>query len=67
MGELYRIVTSKDLDVVGKVSASGYTFSESKALSGDMFVGLPIDEEFEQSLTDQRIVEWVDQLKKEFK
>lgn len=67
MGELYRIASAKNLDVVGKVPSSDYTFQDSKALEGDMFVGLPIDEEFEQSLSDQRIAEWVDQLGKEFK
>ena len=67
MGELFNILSKKDIEIVGKVALSDYTFKESKALDGDKFVGLPIDEEFEQSLTDERIAEWVGQLKKEFK
>lgn len=67
IGDLYSVLSKKDLKLVGKVDASDYTFRESKAVEGDMFLGLPIDEEFEQSLTDSRIEEWAQQLKKEFK
>ena len=67
MGELFKVLSSKNTNIVGKVPASDYTFRESKAVINDMFVGLPIDEDFEPSLTDQRIKAWVNQLKKEFK
>lgn len=63
MGEIYRILSEKGISSVGKVAAADYTFGESKALEGDMFVGLPIDEEFEQSQTDQRLGDWVNDLK----
>jgi flavodoxin I len=66
MGELYKILSEKKLKLIGKVSSSDYTFRESKALEGDMFVGLPIDEDFEESLTDTRIEEWLAALKEDF-
>ena len=67
MGELYKVVSLKDVTVVGRVPAADYTFRQSNAVYDNMFVGLPIDEEFESSLTDQRIEDWVAQLMKEFK
>ncbi len=66
LGELNRVLLEKDVKVIGQVDASDYTFRESKALDGDKFVGLPVDEDFEPSLTDERIKQWVDQLLKEF-
>ncbi|MBS0010190.1 MAG: flavodoxin domain-containing protein, partial [Bacteroidales bacterium] len=67
MGQVYRILQEKGVDTIGKVSPDDYTFDESEALIDGMFVGLPIDEDFEPDLTDIRIKEWMVQLKKEFK
>ncbi len=66
MGELNKVLSEKDVSLVGQVDSSDYTFSESVALDGDKFVGLPVDEDFEPSLTDERIKQWVAQLLKEF-
>lgn len=66
LGELYRILSEKDVRLVGQVDAADYTFNESRALDGDKFVGLPIDEDFEPSLTDDRIRQWVVDILKEF-
>ncbi len=67
MGELNSLVSKKGIVTIGHVSAADYTYRESKALEGDTFVGLPVDEEFEQSLTDQRLISWVNELKNSFK
>lgn len=66
MGELYRILKEGGTDTLGKVSAADYTFEESAALVGDMFAGLPVDEDFEPELTDARLESWVERLKEEF-
>ncbi|MDZ7739759.1 MAG: flavodoxin domain-containing protein [Bacteroidales bacterium] len=66
MGELYRILKEGGTDTIGKVSTADYTFDESAALVGDMFVGLPVDEDFEPELTDSRLEAWVARLKAEF-
>ncbi|MEA1886708.1 MAG: flavodoxin [Bacteroidota bacterium] len=66
MGELYQLLKEKGIDTIGKVSPDDYTFEESEALIDGMFVGLPIDEEFEADLTDQRIKAWIDQIIKQF-
>ena len=50
----------------GAVSSKGYEFDESEAVVGDKFVGLPVDEDFEPELTDERVANWVKQLAPEF-
>lgn len=52
--------------LVGLVPVDGYDFEQSKAQRGDVFLGLPIDEDYESDKTDQRIRAWVDQLLREF-
>jgi len=66
MGELYRIISGKGVEPVGKVDTTGYEFNDSLAVIGGKFVGLPIDEVFESDLTDERIREWVSEIIKEF-
>jgi flavodoxin I len=51
---------------VGHTSTEGYEHSESRAVRGDKFCGLAIDEDNQSDLTDQRIKAWVAQLKSEF-
>lgn len=51
---------------VGYWSRDGYDFNESKALRDGKFVGLALDEDNQSDLTDTRIKQWVNQLKREF-
>ncbi|MEL7587886.1 MAG: flavodoxin [Prolixibacteraceae bacterium] len=52
--------------IVGKVDRSGYEFEESEAVIDGQFIGLPLDEDFESELTDQRIAAWLEQISAEF-
>ncbi|NQU54600.1 MAG: flavodoxin [Bacteroidetes bacterium] len=52
--------------LVGKVSVEGYEFDESEAVIDEEFIGLPIDEDFEPELTDERIAAWVELIKPDF-
>jgi len=52
--------------LLGQVSTDGYEFDESEAVVDDKFVGLPIDEDFEPELTDERVANWVKQLAAKF-
>jgi len=63
MGWLYDILEGLRVNVVGQTPTIGYEFKESEGIRNNMFVGLPIDEDFEQDLTLQRVKEWVGQLK----
>ncbi len=66
MGILAKLVVKNGALLVGKVSPDGYTFQDSEALGGGLFLGLPIDEDFEPELTDERLNNWVKQLNQEF-
>lgn len=52
--------------LIGPVSTEGYEFDESEAVVDGMFIGLPLDEDFEPELTDQRIADWLEQIKPDF-
>jgi len=52
--------------IVGLTPTEGYQFEKSLALRGNKFLGLAIDFENQHDKTDERIKQWVEQLKKEF-
>lgn len=63
MGILYEIIVAKGATVIGQVSPEGYDFEYSRALVDGQFVGLPLDDDTEPELTDERIAAWVEILK----
>ena len=52
-------------EMIGAWSTEGYTFTDSLAVKDDMFFGLAIDEDQQYELTDERIDQWLAQLKSE--
>ncbi len=52
--------------VVGHTPVEGYTFEASRAQRGNVFTGLPLDQENQARMTTGRIKHWVEQLKNEF-
>lgn len=64
IGEMADILKKQKAEIIGHVSAEGYTFTESKAFINGKFVGLPLDEDFESDKTDERLLKWADLLKK---
>ena len=58
---------AKKAVLIGKTRNEGYEFEESKSISGNEFLGLAIDEENQSDLTAQRINDWVENIKNEFK
>ena len=52
--------------VVGQVPDEGYTYDDSTAVIDGTWVGLPIDEDNEYDMTEERLSNWVETLKKEF-
>ena len=65
MEELHSYFVKAGASMVGYVSKSDYTFEESKSVIGDSFCGLPLDEDSESDMTDDRLVNWSKQLKNE--
>lgn len=52
--------------IIGQTSTDGYTFDDSKAIEGGKFVGLAIDEDNQDDLTESRLEAWVNEIKSQF-
>jgi flavodoxin I len=66
MGLLGKAIRNQGGEIFGKVSTDGYTFQDSEAIVEGKFIGLPVDEDFESELTEERVSAWVESLMKEF-
>jgi flavodoxin I len=66
MGLLGKAVRKQGGELFGATSTEGYTFQDSEAISEGKFIGLPVDEDFESELTEERVTVWVNSLLKEF-
>ena len=66
MGMLHHRIPAKE-NVVGFTSIEGYDFEISLAVKDGRFVGLAIDEVNQPELTEERIKNWVEDLRKVFK
>jgi len=53
----------KDATLVGQTSTDGYEYEDTTAVVDDKFLGLVIDEENQDDLTDERIANWAEQIK----
>lgn len=67
IGTIYDTLGNKNCNIVGFVSKESYEFSDSTAYRDNLFVGLPLDEDNQSDLTQQRVENWINNLKKEFK
>lgn len=65
IGIMADFLIKRGASLVGFTSAKGYHFESSKALRKNNFCGLAIDIENQAALTDERIIAWIEQLKKE--
>lgn len=65
MKPLYDKVLLSNGTVIGFTPTDGFNFDESEAVVDNSFLGLVIDEDCQSDLTDERISNWVNQLKKE--
>ena len=66
IGLLGKELIKNGANLIGKVPTDGYEFDESEAVIDGEFIGLPIDEDFEPELTDERVAAWLKLLKPEF-
>lgn len=64
MGILHETAVKLGAEVVGKVSREGYACNASRALAGDWFAGLPLDENNQPEQTADRIERWTQELKR---
>ena len=68
MGMLHDKVVAKGATIVGHWPTNGYEFDESKALTADkqFFIGLAIDDDCQNELSDERIEQLCQQVSLEF-
>ncbi|TAJ11708.1 flavodoxin [Marinilabiliaceae bacterium JC017] len=66
MGIIYEAIKDKGCEIIGQVAVDDYSFVESQAVVDNRFVGLPLDEDNECNLSEDRINNWVNQLKPAF-
>lgn len=67
IGLLARDLKKNGATLVGQVPTENYEFDDSKAINPDgKFMGLPVDEDFEPELTDERVKNWVEQIRPDF-
>lgn len=65
VGTLYEKVIECGAKVIGQWDTEGYNFGGSTADLGDSFAGLALDDDNEPEKTEERISQWVEQLKNE--
>ena len=63
--EIHGHFSAAGAKMVGYVSTDGYTFDDSKSVVDGQFLGLPLDEDSEDDLTEGRYTAWVEQIKGE--
>lgn len=63
MGIIYDQLKDSGCTLIGKVSADDYTFSSSVAVIDGMFVGLALDDVNENDRTEERIDNWIKEIK----
>ncbi|APW66345.1 flavodoxin [Poseidonibacter parvus] len=63
LGIIYEQVSTSGAKIVGFTSTDGYDFDDSKAVIDGKFVGLVIDEDNQDDLTDERISSWAENIK----
>jgi flavodoxin I len=59
---IYEEIKDKGCAIVGQVETEEYDFEDSRAVYEGKFIGLPIDEDNESDLTEQRINDWLAQI-----
>ena len=67
IGIIYEALKDKGCDIVGKTSTEGYDYDESIGEVDGQFMGLALDDDSQDDLTEERIKNWVAKLKNDFK
>ncbi len=67
LGLVAENILPKGAKIIGQVETDAYDCRESNAIIDGKFIGLPVNEDFEPELTDERVNNWVEKIIKEFK
>ena len=63
IGIIHEKIKDSGATFIGAVDTEDYTFDDSAALYDGKFIGLPIDEDNESDMTDDRLEKWVADIK----
>lgn len=68
MGMLHDVIVANGAKIIGHWSTEGYDYEASKAEvpGANQFVGLAIDEDQQEELTQARVDQWCEQISREF-
>lgn len=66
IGLLGRALKKNGAVLVGQVPTEDYEFDESEAVVDNKFMGLPVDEDFQPELTDERVKNWIELIRPDF-
>lgn len=66
MGKLANKLKEAGANIIGAVSTEGYSFESSEAIENGNFVGLALDNDNQEDLTEPRIDAWVGKIKAQF-
>jgi flavodoxin I len=64
-GELFDVFEGLGCNMLGSWSQEGYEHTASKSIRGDKFCGLLLDQVNQEELSEERVQQWVGQLKDE--
>ncbi len=64
VGLMANLLRSRNAVIIGETPIEGYTFESSRALQNGKFTGLILDQENQARLTDERLLNWLEGLKK---
>ena len=63
---IYDVALMQGATAVGRWEDTGYSYDDSAAVIEGKFLGLALDEDNQSELSDGRIAQWCEQLKREF-
>lgn len=66
IGDLAEAIIPTGIELVGQCSTHGYDYNESRAEVDGVFLGLPLDEDFEPEKTEERVNNWLQKLLPQF-
>lgn len=65
IGILAQAAEKAGATLIGSWPTDGYNFENSRAVRNGLFLGLPLDDDNQAALTEQRITKWCAQLREE--
>lgn len=65
IGMIWKVIEAKGGTLFGTWPTDGYEFDSSRAVIDGKFVGLGIDQDNQEDLTEERLQAWVKQIKEE--